>query len=130
MKFEGQFAIDEISTRWVLLDAVIRKVEVQSSSDSGVVTVLHCIPRVESPVSEARIVFEGTRRFDFFWDDNDQFYFIPSFTAMILASGRAYVSLDPYDSTKNSPDTRDCGVIEADRVSLLIEEVERASGAA
>lgn len=110
--YEGEKAIERIATEWALHDGTIRSLDLRSTP-AGVTLDLVCVPRAESPVRELRLELVGVSRFDFLWSEDRPFYFVPGYTAFVQASGRVYMSLDPYDDRQTTADSRDGGVIEA-----------------
>ncbi|MEP5760913.1 MAG: hypothetical protein ABJ327_16715, partial [Litoreibacter sp.] len=53
---------------------------------------------------------EGIRRFDFYYDEGNDFYLIDKYKAISSGEGGVYLSLDPYDE-KRTESEEDCGVI-------------------
>ena len=115
---EGQQGIEAMGRYGVLHDATIRRVDIESSENDGVAIELLCIPRADSPMSRAVVRFEGVTRIDLAWHEEVEFLVVPGYKAMMLGSGSAYVSLDPYDDRSTEPDDADCSVIEAARIRV------------
>jgi|GEM_PF-5565805 len=111
--FEGSRALDEIARQWALHDGRILSVAARISESGEVLVDLVCSPRQESPVAELRIRFTGVARFEFQWSEEQEFYFVPGYKALVRQSGMVYLSLDPYDDTDEEIDPRDASVIEA-----------------
>lgn len=111
--FEGARALDEIARRWALHDGRILSIAARAAEHCGVLLELVCSPRPESPVAELRIRFTGVTRIEFRWSEEQAFYFVPGYKALVQPSGMVYLSLDPYDDTVAAIDPRDASVIEA-----------------
>lgn len=76
-------------------------------------------------MSELRIRFTGATRIDFRWSEEQEFYFVSGYKALVQPSGMVYLSLDPYNDTVAAIDPRDTSVIEAREI--LAEFVMKAS---
>ncbi|WP_284668050.1 hypothetical protein [Myxococcus sp. SDU36] len=64
-------------------------------------------------MAELRILFSEVTRLELRWSEDQEFYFVPGYKALIQSSGMVYFSLDPYDDTVAAIDPRDASVIEA-----------------
>ena len=111
--FEGARAIDEIARQWALHDGRILSITARVEAVSGVRLELVCSPRRESSVAELRILFSEVTRLELRWSEDQEFYFVSGYKALIQSSGMVYFSLDPYDDTVAAIDPRDSSVIEA-----------------
>lgn len=111
--FEGSRALDEIARTWALHDGRILSVAARVSERGEVLVELVCAPRPKSPVAELRIRFTGVARLELQWSEEQDFYFVPGYKALVRPSGMVYLSLDPYDDTDEEIDPRDACVIEA-----------------
>jgi hypothetical protein len=115
--YDGKQAVEQVAMLQALHDGEIRSIALYAEP-VGVILEAICIPRTESPVKELRLRFAGVSRFDFQWSEDEAFYFIPGYKAVVQDSGRVYFSLDPYDDRETAPDPRDGGVIEARSLSV------------
>lgn len=119
----GRAALDELAARWALHDATVRALLIRTDSDGRVTAEIECVPRQESPVLDARIRLIGVTRIDFSWmQAQGSFYLVTCYKALILESGRVYLSLDPFDESIEAPDERDCDVIEAESITAYLRE--------
>ncbi|RKG81651.1 hypothetical protein D7V88_26110 [Corallococcus terminator] len=115
VSFEGAQAFDEIAKRWALHDGRIHSIVVSRAEGAEVAVEIDCRPRHESAVGQLRLRFEGVVRFDFAWSEENDFYVVSGYKAVVRPSG-FYLSLDPYDDRDTAVDARDGSVVEARRV--------------
>ncbi|NVJ09088.1 hypothetical protein HUW63_28115 [Myxococcus sp. AM001] len=111
--YEGSRALAEIARRWALHDGRILSMAAHVTERGEVLVELMCSPRPESQVAELRMRFTGVTRLEFQWSEEQEFYFVPGYKALVRPSGMVYLSLDPYDDTDEEIDPRDASVIEA-----------------
>lgn len=117
----GQAALDALARRWALHDGRIRRLTVEAALGSRPSITLEVVPRERSPVEEAVIHITAVSRLDVGWDVSDpEFYLVAGYKALLLDSGRVYLSLDPYDDQDNATDGRDGSVIEGETIAVAL----------
>ena len=117
----GKAALVALDERQALHDGRLCRFDFDGDTGFGPNLTLEVFPRAESQVAEVKISISSVTRLDVAWDVSDgHFYLVTGYKALLLESGRVYISLDPYDDRDNRVDDRDSFVLEGEAISVKL----------
>lgn len=122
MDYQGQEALDIMHELDAFRDGVISELRVFDVDGVRVGAELVCVPRTSSSVAKTTLRFEGLSEFAIYWSGKYEIGLITNYKGLLLETGQAYISTDPYDAAEVAtiPDERDNEVFVAEKLIVTL----------